>query len=492
MYGFAATARPRTHSTCKAIAARAASCRKTRSRASPRRCRSASRRSSSTSAMTRDGVLVVSHDRDLNPDHTRGPDGTFLDARGPADPLADARRAASATMSAASSPAPPMPQAFPRAAARSTAHAFRRWPRCSSWSAQPSADHVRFNIETKITPTSGADDRRSGRRSPPLVVAAVREAGLGRARHRAVVRLAHADGDAAASRPTSSASASPSRRRTRDTHPARRARAVALDRRARHRRFRRLGAAAGQGRGLRHLVAALPQPDDRDARTKRKSLGLKVMPWTVNERADMERLIDAGRRRHHHRLSRPAARRDGGEGHAAAAASAAALGDCRPASIGPALRLRPPLSRLTRMELPYGATPYDTDLDRNPANFQPLTPLTFLERAASVFPDQLAIVHGPLRRSYREFYARARQLASALTQARHRARRHGVGGARQHAGDARMPLRRADGGRGAQHHQHAARCRRHRVPARPRRGQGADHRPRVLQGGEGGAGAAPR
>ena len=37
-----------------------------------------------------------------------------------------------------------------------------------------------------------------------------------------------------------------------------------------------------------------------------------------------------------------------------------------------------------------------------------------LERAASVFPDQLAIVHGPLRRSYREFYARARKLASAL------------------------------------------------------------------------------
>src|SRR6186713_2984696 len=59
-------------------------------------------------------------------------------------------------------------------------------------------------------------------------------------------------------------------------------------------------------------------------------------------------------------------------------------------------------------------TPYDTDLDRNPANFQPLTPLTLLERAASVFPDQLAIVHGPLRRSYAEFYARARRLAGAL------------------------------------------------------------------------------
>ena len=59
-------------------------------------------------------------------------------------------------------------------------------------------------------------------------------------------------------------------------------------------------------------------------------------------------------------------------------------------------------------------TPYDTDLDRNPANFQPLTPLGFLERAASVFPQHTAIIHGPLRRTYAEFYARARLLASAL------------------------------------------------------------------------------
>ena len=64
-------------------------------------------------------------------------------------------------------------------------------------------------------------------------------------------------------------------------------------------------------------------------------------------------------------------------------------------------------------------TPYDIDLDRNPANFQPLTPLQFLERAAAVYPDRIAIVHGDLRRSYREFYTRARKLASAL-------QRHGI------------------------------------------------------------------
>lgn len=58
--------------------------------------------------------------------------------------------------------------------------------------------------------------------------------------------------------------------------------------------------------------------------------------------------------------------------------------------------------------------PYNTGLDRTPANYQPLTPLTFLERAASVFPDYTAILHGDLRRSYRDFYARSRQLASVL------------------------------------------------------------------------------
>ena len=59
-------------------------------------------------------------------------------------------------------------------------------------------------------------------------------------------------------------------------------------------------------------------------------------------------------------------------------------------------------------------TPYDTDLDRNPANYQPLTPLSFLDRSARVFPGHTAMIHGPLRRTYAEFYARTRRLASAL------------------------------------------------------------------------------
>ena len=57
---------------------------------------------------------------------------------------------------------------------------------------------------------------------------------------------------------------------------------------------------------------------------------------------------------------------------------------------------------------------YDLDLDKTGANYQPLTPLTFLERSAKVYPDHPAIIHGALRRDYRSFYARSRQLASAL------------------------------------------------------------------------------
>ena len=58
--------------------------------------------------------------------------------------------------------------------------------------------------------------------------------------------------------------------------------------------------------------------------------------------------------------------------------------------------------------------PYDENLGRNAANYQPLTPLTYLERAAKTFPNQVAIIHGGSRASYREFWQRSLRLASAL------------------------------------------------------------------------------
>jgi fatty-acyl-CoA synthase len=60
---------------------------------------------------------------------------------------------------------------------------------------------------------------------------------------------------------------------------------------------------------------------------------------------------------------------------------------------------------------------FDQDLPRNDANFAALTPLTFLERAAEVYPQHTAIVHGDLRRSWSKTYERCRRLASALQRA---------------------------------------------------------------------------
>ena len=60
------------------------------------------------------------------------------------------------------------------------------------------------------------------------------------------------------------------------------------------------------------------------------------------------------------------------------------------------------------------ANPYRDGLPRNSANCVPLTPISFLARAADVFPDRIAVIHGDWRLSWREVFARSRRLASAL------------------------------------------------------------------------------
>ena len=57
---------------------------------------------------------------------------------------------------------------------------------------------------------------------------------------------------------------------------------------------------------------------------------------------------------------------------------------------------------------------FEQDLDKNEANYTPLSPLTFLERAASVYPENIAVVHGKVRNTWSQTYARCQQLASAL------------------------------------------------------------------------------
>jgi len=61
------------------------------------------------------------------------------------------------------------------------------------------------------------------------------------------------------------------------------------------------------------------------------------------------------------------------------------------------------------------SNPFETDLDRNRANHAPLTPLSFIERTAAVYPDQVSVIHGARRFTWRETYARCRRLASALS-----------------------------------------------------------------------------
>jgi glycerophosphoryl diester phosphodiesterase len=106
-------------------------------------------------AMTKDNVLVVSHDSFLNPEHTRGPDGEFLKQQGPAiraltfDDLQryDVGRIQPGTAYAARFPTQ---QGMDNVRIPKLTEVFDLVKRHG-------ADHIRFNIETKLTPTSGTD-----------------------------------------------------------------------------------------------------------------------------------------------------------------------------------------------------------------------------------------------------------------------------------------------------------------------------------------------
>ena len=64
--------------------------------------------------------------------------------------------------------------------------------------------------------------------------------------------------------------------------------------------------------------------------------------------------------------------------------------------------------------MPTTPNPYELDLDRNPANYTPLTPVSFLARAAYVYPDRVSVIHGAQRWTWKQTYDRSRRLASAL------------------------------------------------------------------------------
>ena len=60
---------------------------------------------------------------------------------------------------------------------------------------------------------------------------------------------------------------------------------------------------------------------------------------------------------------------------------------------------------------------YEQGLQKNAANHAPLSPLSFIERSATIYPERLAITHGALRQTWAQTYARCRRLASALQKA---------------------------------------------------------------------------
>jgi fatty-acyl-CoA synthase len=75
---------------------------------------------------------------------------------------------------------------------------------------------------------------------------------------------------------------------------------------------------------------------------------------------------------------------------------------------------KPAPQRVSAEGIPVSSDPFETDLDRNAANYAPLTPLSFIARTAAIWPRRLAVVHGPRRYTWADVEQRSRRLASAL------------------------------------------------------------------------------
>ncbi len=123
-------------------------------------------------------------------------------------------------------------------------------------------------------------------------------------------------------------------------------------------------------------------------------------------------------------------------------------------------------------------------------HLRPLDPFDFLERAALVYPDKLAVVDGPARRTYPRVPGAGAAAGRGAASARRAGRRAGRGAGAQHLADARGDLRRAAGGRRAVRAQHAPGAERDRLHPGPLRGGAAAPRPRARRLGRA-AGDAP-
>jgi len=237
-------------------------------------------------AVTKDGVLVISHDPYLNPDVVRGPDGVWLAAKGPtihALTLAELKRYDIGRLNPASAYAKQFPLQQPADGQRfpTLDEAFAL--------AQTSGKRVRFNIETKITPTSGGETPDPATFAK-LTVDAIRKADLA-ARVtvqsfdwrtlREVKKLAPDIETACLTIETESFDSV--QRNSGKPSPWH----AGLDLAQYDGSLPRLVKAAGCSTWSmfwRNLTL--------NEMAEAQGLGLKVLPWTVNDPADMARLID--------------------------------------------------------------------------------------------------------------------------------------------------------------------------------------------------------
>jgi glycerophosphoryl diester phosphodiesterase len=237
-------------------------------------------------AMTRDDVLVVSHDRRLNPDHTRAPDGKFLDAQGPAIrslTLTEVQRYDVGRLKPRSNYAANFPDQRAADGARMPAltEVFDLVQRAN-------AAHVRFNIETKLTPTSGAETP-----DPDIFAAAlaraIREAGLTDRVSvqsfdwRTLMAIRRIAPEIARVCLTAEALTFDTVKRG-EAGPSPWLAGLDID-----------DFSGSVPRLVQAAGCAVWSPLYRNAKADdvkaAQALGLKVIPWTVNERADMEKLI---------------------------------------------------------------------------------------------------------------------------------------------------------------------------------------------------------
>jgi glycerophosphoryl diester phosphodiesterase len=239
--------------------------------------------------ITRDGVVVVSHDPHLNPDLTRGSDGAFIAAKGPAIhslTFEELQRYDVGRIKPGTAYAKRFPEQQPVDGARIPAltEAFDLVKRSG-------ADRIRFNIETKIAPTSGADTPDPGTFAK-AVATLVQDTGLVSRvtvqsfdwRTLAAMRKLAPEIERACL--TIEADGEDNIQRGK---PGPSAWTAGLD-------VDDLGGSVP--RLVQDAGCAVWSPYFRnvtaDMLKEAKALGLKTIPWTVNEPADMQRLIDLG------------------------------------------------------------------------------------------------------------------------------------------------------------------------------------------------------